>query len=426
MSAADLKRLLAIIEEQLDWGDPSGWQGKDFEILNELILEKTKVSLSASTLRRLWGRVEYNHLPSTTTLDILARFAGFESWRAFTKRNKDTLVLTASKEVVSEEVAEHPVNTSANKNSWFFKTVLIVAGAIVVSLLGIYGKRTPTDPKGPIVFNIKPVTRSIPNSVIFTYEVKTNPGDSVFIQQSWDPDTRVSVDKNKHQFTSVYYVPGFYHAKLLVNNKVVKERLLMIPTNGWFGLIVSHPVPVYLDSTEFLSSNELQVARSTIIKHNIPIEPQPPAVDFCNVGNFEPVPLKDFSFSSEVRNDLHEGAAACQFIQIILFTDYRPVIVQLSAKGCVSELRLLNGGYFISGKDNDLSGFGTDLSKWVKVGCKSVENKIQYFINDKMVYESPRPLYNENIIGVGYFFQGTGSVKGVKLNKGNKTVFEAF
>lgn len=426
MSAADLKRLLAIIEEQLDWGDPSGWQGKDFEILNELILEKTKVSLSASTLRRLWGRVEYNHLPSTTTLDILARFAGFESWRAFTKRNKDTLVLTASKEVVSEEVAEHPVNTSAIKNSWFFKTVLIVAGAIVVSLLGIYGKRTPTDSKGPIVFNIKPVTRSIPNSVIFTYEVKTNPGDSVFIQQSWDPDTRFSVDKNKHQFTSVYYVPGFYHAKLLVNNKVVKERLLMIPTNGWLGLIVNHPVPVYLDSTEFLSSNELQVARSTIIKHNIPIEPQPPAVDFCNVGNFEPVPLKDFSFSSEVRNDLHEGAAACQFIQIILFTDYRPVIVQLSAKGCVSELRLLNGGYFISGKDNDLSGFGTDLSKWVKVGCKSVENKIQYFVNDKMVYESPRPLYNENIIGVGYFFQGTGSVKGVKLNKGNKTVFEAF
>ena len=43
-----------------------------------------------------------------------------------------------------------------------------------------------------------------------------------------------------------------------------------------------------------------------------------------------------------------------------------------------------------------------------------------------MVYESPRPLYDENIIGVGYFFQGTGSVKSVQLNKGNKSVFEAF
>jgi len=420
MSASELKRLLVIIEQQLDWGDPSTWQGKDFEVLNELILDKTKVSLSASTLRRIWGRVEYNHLPSGTTLDTLSRFAGFDSWRVFTKQNKTT---TAA---IPEKESNQPIAAANKKTGWLFKAALVIAGAIAISLLGIYAKKTPPIPKGPILFNTKPVTRSLPNSVIFTYDVKTNPDDSVFIQQSWDPDTRVSVDKTKHQFTSVYYVPGFYHAKLLVNNKIVKERLLMIPTNGWLGLIVNHPIPVYLDSTEFLSSNGLQLAPSTITKHNIPIEPQPPAVDFCNVGNFEPVPLKDFSFSSEVRNDLHKGAAACQFMQIILFTDYTPVIVQLSAKGCVSELRLLNGGYFISGKDNDLSGFGTDLSKWVKVGCKSVGDKIQYFVNDKMVYESLRPLYNENIIGVGYFFQGTGSVKGVKLNKGNKTVFEAF
>jgi hypothetical protein len=419
MSASELKRLLVIIEQQLDWGDPSSWQGKDFEVLNELILEKTKVSLSASTLRRLWGRVEYNHMPSGTTLDTLARFAGFENWRAFTKTSNGA-------EIMPENGTKQHVPEQVKKSGWLLKAVLIIAGAVAIGLLGIYAKRSPSAPKGPYLFNTKPVTRSIPNSVIFTYDVKTNPEDSVFIQQSWDPDTRVSVDKTKHQFTSVYYVPGFYHAKLIVNDKIVKERLLMIPTNGWLGLIVNHPVPVYLDSTEFLSPAGLQVAPKVITKHNIPLEPQPPAVDFCNVGNFEPVPMNDFSFSSEVRNDLHSGAAACQFLQIILFTDYTPVIIQLSAKGCVSELRLLNGGYFISGKDNDLSGFGTDLSKWVKVGCRSVGNKIQYFVNEKMIYESPRPLFKENIIGIGYFFQGTGSVKAVKLNRGNKTIFTAF
>lgn len=419
MSASELKHLLAIIEKQLDWGEATTWQSKDFEILNELILEKTKVSLSASTLRRLWGRVEYNHLPSGTTLDTLARFAEFENWRAFTKRSSVA-------EIIPEKEIKRPASQRVKESGWLLKAGLIIAGAVAICLLGIYAKRTTSPPNGPYFFTTKPVTRSIPNSVIFTYDVKTNPGDSVFIQQSWDPDTRVSVDKTKHQFTSVYYVPGFYHAKLIVNDKIVKERLLMIPTNGWLGLIVNHPVPVYLDSNEFLSPEGLQVAPTIITKHNIPLEPQPPAVDFCNVGNFEPVPLKDFSFSSEVRSDLHGGAAACQFLQIILFTDYTPVIVQLSAKGCVSELRLLNGGYFISGKDNDLSGFGTDLSKWVKVECRSVGNKIQYFVNEKMVYETPRPLYQENIIGIGYFFQGTGSVKAVKLNRGSKAVFTAF
>src|SRR6201994_5021754 len=89
MNEADLKQLLMIIEQQLDWGDSATWQSKDFEILNQLILEKTKVSLSASTLRRIWGRVEYNHLPSGTTLDTLAQFAGFESWRVFSRQKPE-------------------------------------------------------------------------------------------------------------------------------------------------------------------------------------------------------------------------------------------------------------------------------------------------------------------------------------------------
>ena len=45
MSASELKHLLNIIEQQLDWGGPSAWQTKDFEILNQLIFEKTKVFL---------------------------------------------------------------------------------------------------------------------------------------------------------------------------------------------------------------------------------------------------------------------------------------------------------------------------------------------------------------------------------------------
>ncbi len=421
MSSSELKRLLNIIEQQLDWGDASVWQSKDLEILSELIFEKTKVSLSASTLRRVWGRVEYNHLPSGTTLDTLARFAGFDNWRAFMKRNGHTETQTV--ELPTTEIKSTEIK---RKTGWGLKLALILIGVAAVSLISIYAKKAPSAPKGPYLFNTRPVTRTIPNSVIFTYDVKTNPGDSVFIQQSWDPDTRVSVDKSKHQFTSVYYSPGFYHAKLLVNNKIVKERLLMIPTTGWLGLIEQRPIPVYIDSAEFIGKDVMGISTSVITQKNIPLAPQPPAVAYFNVGNFTPVPLKDFSFSAKIRNDYHDGAAACQFLQIILFTDNTPVIIQLSAKGCISNLSLLNGRFFESGKDHDLSGFGTDLSKWVKVSCHSNKDKIQYFVDDKLVYESQLPLYNENIVGMGYSFQGTGSVKNIELSKGPQSVFKAF
>lgn len=84
---SELLRCKKIIEQKLDWGDSENWQSSDFENLNQLILDKTGVSLSVSTLRRIWGRVEYNHLPSVTTLNTLAKFAGFEDWRNFIKKN---------------------------------------------------------------------------------------------------------------------------------------------------------------------------------------------------------------------------------------------------------------------------------------------------------------------------------------------------
>jgi hypothetical protein len=303
--------------------------------------------------------------------------------------------------------------------------VLIAIAAI--SLVSMHVKKAgKASAPGAFSFGSRPVTRGIPNSVIFDYDARIDPSDSLSIQQSWDPATHSALDKSKHQFTSVYYRPGFYHAKLLVNNKVVKEHLLMIPTNGWLGLIANQPIPVYLDSMEFIHRDMLEAGVAVINQKNIPLEPQPPTVEYYNVGNFEPVSLKNFSFTTMVKNDFRDGAATCGYMHILLFTDNSPVIIPLSAKGCVSDLRLLDGRYFISGKTNDLSGFGADLSQWVKITCRSIPGKIQYLVNDKLVFESELPIYNENIIGIGYQFQGTGSVKHVALKKGDAMVFKAF
>src|ERR1700761_1912749 len=81
----EIQHLLQTIERQLDWGAADAWQSRDFDKLNQLILEKTGVSLSASTLKRVWGRVQYGHAPSAVTLDALARFAGFADFRAFSR-----------------------------------------------------------------------------------------------------------------------------------------------------------------------------------------------------------------------------------------------------------------------------------------------------------------------------------------------------
>lgn len=55
----------------------------EFDDLSVKIHKKTGMHLSQSSLKRLWGYVKYAHLPSHTTLNILARFNNFDNWEAF-------------------------------------------------------------------------------------------------------------------------------------------------------------------------------------------------------------------------------------------------------------------------------------------------------------------------------------------------------
>jgi len=415
---SELGNLLSIIEQQLDWGDASGWQGRDFENLNQLIFEKTKVSLSASTLRRIWGRVEYKHLPSGTTLDTLARFADYKTWRDFVKQNTKP-----------DEEAEKETSASLKpeiKQRTNIKVVFIAA--IIIAIWGIYivNKTRRSINFNNYSFSSQRLAKGIPNSVIFNYDATASSTDSVYIQQSWDPRTKTLVSKGLHQHTSVYYEPGFYQAKLVIGHQVVKQHKLEIPTNGWLGIIENKPVPVYLNNSDFIFKDVMQLPVSLIKQKNISMEPQPTLVKYYNVGNFDPVAVTNFSFSVDVKNEYREGAAACQFASVSLITDSGPIIIPLSVKGCVSEINLLSVEWIISGKTANLSGFGVDFSDWVRVFCKSAGNKIQYYINNKLAYEAPMPSYKVKIVGMGYGFQGTGAVKNIDLKEGGKDVFKAF
>lgn len=60
---------------------------RDFDRLSEMVFGRTRERVSTSTLKRLWGYVDNGVRPRAFTLDVLARFAGYESYDAFVKRN---------------------------------------------------------------------------------------------------------------------------------------------------------------------------------------------------------------------------------------------------------------------------------------------------------------------------------------------------
>src|ERR1700679_109569 len=72
-----------LFESNTGWGDSNEWTNQDFVVLSEKIQERTGVTLSHVTLKRVWGKVKYDSIPNTHTLDTLVQFLGYESWRDF-------------------------------------------------------------------------------------------------------------------------------------------------------------------------------------------------------------------------------------------------------------------------------------------------------------------------------------------------------
>ena len=77
---------LQLIENQF------GRKPKTPNNFNELLLSiyaATGRSLSLSTVKRLWGYVKYQSLPSEATLTTLARYVGFRDWESFCNNKPD-------------------------------------------------------------------------------------------------------------------------------------------------------------------------------------------------------------------------------------------------------------------------------------------------------------------------------------------------
>lgn len=415
-----------LIEEKLGWGNSEKWTNQDFEELSQRIFEVTAITLSPTTLKRIWGKVKYDSAPTLTTLNTLAQFIGFEHWRALRQNH-----LPANGHF-APPVVEVQTNGEVNKTTrkpYLFSLILpllLVSGAVSWYFLS-KDQNTPT-PVNPSYYSFKSkkvVSVGVPNSVVFDYDASGAPYDSVYIQQDWDPSKRIKVARNQHQHTSVYYYPGSFQAKLVIGNQVVQEHSLLIHTDGWLPLIQQDPIPIYLRQEEAINDGKLGLSLEKIQAQNIPLKPVAPVVQYANLKDFGDIKTDNFIFETSVRNTYREGSSICQYSEIGLLCEGSAIMIRLSAKGCISENNLYFIDQNISGKENDLSKFGTDFKDFVKVRCESVNGKVKIFVDNQLAYTFPYKSPVSKIMGITYRFQGSGLIDEVKLSNGDgKVMFE--
>ncbi|MFB6453861.1 hypothetical protein ACE38W_01215 [Chitinophaga sp. Hz27] len=401
---------------RLGRGENLSWTNYDYEKLSVSIEEVTGVLLSVTTLKRVFGRVKYNSAPAVTTLNTLAQYVGYADWQTFRQS-----VIVPEVAVTTEVKEEQPTR---KKSNWY-----IWAGVALLALIILVawvkrpgaGKASSVDTSSYAFSSSKVLTAGVPNSVVFNYNATAAGDDSVFIAQSWDISRRRQVDKQKSAYSTIYYYPGFFRARLLVGDKEVKHHDLIINSDGWLALQAQQEVPVYFKKSEYQRDSLITVSSALLETYKIPLQPTLPDIRIYNVQQLPGVMNDAFSFETTVKSDFSEGSAACQRISVLLLCENDVIVVPLSAKGCIGDLALVGGGTEVNSSSADLSGFGCDLHQWTNLAVIASGKKIRFNVNGKLAGELDIQSPPSAIVGVQYRFDGPASLCRSVFRAGEKT-----
>lgn len=394
----DLKRLRQALEKELGWGAASEWHSSIFKELSERIFDKCHIVLSPVTLKRFWGVVKYEGQPSISTLDTLAQFIDHENWRTFKldARKRKRPRLTIGKNLTK-------------------KTVYVSAGffAALITVLLVSNKRI-NEPEllETVSFSSRPVTNAYPNSVVFDFDLKGVDADSLYIQQYWDETKTISIREDQQQATGIYYFPGYFRAKLVVDGEVARQHDLFLRSNGWIGTIEYEPVPKYFDP---IIRPENGLVYPEELAEEIAASPKPLISVFHYINDLGNVSGDNFTLSASLKADWSEKWAVCNAAWIYIIGTGGAMIVPFSKTGCSSNNSLLLNDVYLDGKEHDLSAFGTDLSEFQDIQLVVRNQQMKVLIQGMEVYQATYKQSMGRFVGLRFKFLGLGRVDSLRL-----------
>lgn len=401
-----VRRCRQLIEQDLNWIESSKWTRREYELLLELIFDKTGVLLSLSTIRRIWND-KFKNIPNKSTLDALAVMAGFANWLNFIEL----------KNVQNEQFEKSP------KSRVGIVITLIIAFTIIISSLLIYfypyGDHQYVNIIGEINFEYSQKSDSlIPNIVVFSYDVENIEADSFFIVESTHNYEKKSLKLKKGQLTSAYYHPGNYEAFLMANDSVIKKLNIEILSNSWIAMInyraLNENVPFYFYDSDIIQNGNLSVPKDLLIKNNIRIEDDL-FVTFSNTFDSEPTVYDEYIFSTKVKLDSIEINSSSPGIYLGLLFESDFCYIPLTQNGGQGKLQLKYGNTVFSSNDSDLSGFGCNIYNWQEVSIRSVNGFLSIIVNDKEAFTISDSSVMGAFKGFSFNFDGIGSVDYVSL-----------
>jgi len=439
-----LLRLLARqIEKQLNKGPVSDWSQRDFIALSETIENLTKEQISVTTLKRVFGKVEYSGLPYIHTLNVLAQFVGFAHWSEFKKKElgiEDVAIELSVPKVKASSVSVNLPERVAKQNwlkiTGITKVLLFIFGILSVFLLGWYGSwwwekgrwlapatinniSSPGKLSAEILY-----PDSFPVHVKFNYQGPVSDPDDLTVirlesglMENFDINS-AGYGSRKHTFDK----PGIYPIRIFCNRHQLAYFPFLVPSLYWSATIRKgvkiKELPIEPDEFPFLHLNNAILKKSGIDSNSRFSTSLARFKDYGLSGD-------NFTFTSAIRNNQTKPELKDQLSKILIRCANNSIHLQFAKI-------LPRHGFFIQISDNYLSkgnlskdsGFVQPLENWRVVKVQTKNKNCKVWIDNKLILEENYTLPLGDVVGLEYIFVGSGEVKNLQLSDKRGKIWE--
>lgn len=392
-----------LIVQKMGWGEPESWTNRHYTLLSDQFEQDTKISISVSSLRRLFANYEKKEIsynPQLETRNALAKFLNFKNWEHFR--------ITAKKPFHLKKI---------NFRFAFFVALIMV---LAIGIFLILSNRNISSKE--IYFSGKYLlSNQFPHSVLFNYDISSYRKKEIYIvfddTFSREEDNRILLSHEKQTITHLYTLPDLYQVKLRDQGKTIKELNVHVVTDGWKSFVAYDSDRQYkplLVDTIHRKKSVLSVSHFELNKSGIDTT-KPFWIKYRNIRNFD-ADLDNFKLETKIKNVPNRYDRSCQQLSLYVLGENNRISIKFTNKGCFSANTLEIGENHINGKFTDLSSFALEIAEWNKVNINVANKSTTVFINDSLIFKGEYQISGGRIKGLLFDSKGIGMMEYCQLS----------
>jgi hypothetical protein len=401
INADIVEKLLKLAENKFRNGVSEKWTHQDFLDLSSEIFNYTNENISASTLKRLFGKVNSESLPRKTSLDILAKYIGYKNWIYF--RNKH---LPKKKNVT----------TFCNFKMFILALIIGIVFVFFVfrnSLIESYNKRQD------FVFEVQNSIGEAPHSLKVNIDVTNLIGNNFFFLQPMG-DAKIFVSNKDSVYDIFIKKPGIKPLRFYQNNTLLKETKIYTETKEGDAAISTDHRDIYLPQDSLLNDSTLALNSNLLIENSLFSGFNSVKYSYGRVSNIN---LDTFVLETRFRYQKVSGYEECTRTYFTFNGTKEFISIPLAHPSCLKGMI-----FYIEDKEipsvNNPKEFGGNIEDWQVTKISKQGNSIYVFRNDTEIYTGEVNLDWGTFFMINYKFFGNGEIDYVRLFDGdNKLVF---